>query len=78
MIITDPIFYAVAAPVVLLSGISKTGIPGLFGGMAVPLLSLVIPPLQAAAIMLPVLCMIDLFGLRAFRESTIGATCRFC
>jgi uncharacterized protein len=67
VIITDPVFYAVAAPVVLLSGISKTGIPGLFGGMAVPLLSLVIPPVQAAAVMLPVLCLIDLFGLRAFR-----------
>ncbi len=35
--------------------------------MAVPLLSLVISPLQAAAIMLPILCFIDLFGLRAFR-----------
>jgi uncharacterized membrane protein YfcA len=67
MPITDPIFYAVAVPVVLLSGISKTGIPGLFGGMAVPLLSLVIPPLQAAGLMLPILCLIDLFGLRAFR-----------
>ncbi len=67
MFITDPLFYAVAIPVVLLSGISKTGIPGLFGGMAVPLLSLVIPPLQAAALMLPILCFIDLFGLRAFR-----------
>ncbi len=67
MIITDPTFYLIAIPVVLLSGISKTGIPGLFGGMAVPLLSLVISPLQAAAIMLPVLCCIDLFGLRAFR-----------
>ena len=49
MLITDPLFYAVAIPVVLLSGISKTGIPGLFGGMAVPFLSLAIPPLQAAA-----------------------------
>src|SRR5215470_10933121 len=67
MLITDPLFYAIAIPVVLLTGISKTGIPGLFGGMAVPLLSLVIPPLQAAALMLPVLCFIDLFGLRAFR-----------
>ena len=67
MFITDPLFYAIAVPVVLLSGISKTGIPGLFGGMAVPMLSLVIPPLQAAALMLPVLCMIDLFGLHAFR-----------
>jgi uncharacterized protein len=67
MLIADPLFYAIAIPVVLLSGISKTGIPGLFGGMAVPLLSLVIPPLQAAALMLPILCFIDLFGLRAFR-----------
>lgn len=67
MLITDPLFYAIAIPAVLLSGISKTGIPGLFGGMAVPLLALVISPLQAAAIMLPILCCIDLFGLGAFR-----------
>src|SRR5437879_839963 len=67
MLITDPLFYAIAIPVVLLTGISKTGIPGLFGGMTVPLLSLVIPPLQAAALMLPILCFIDVFGLRAFR-----------
>ena len=67
MLITDPLFYLIAIPVVLLTGISKTGIPGLFGGMAVPLLALVISPLQAAAVMLPILCFIDLFGLRAFR-----------
>lgn len=66
MFIADPLFYAIAIPVVLLTGISKTGIPGLFGGMAVPLLSLVVSPVQAAAVMLPVLCLIDLFGLRAF------------
>jgi hypothetical protein len=35
--------------------------------MAVPLLSLVVPPVQAAALMLPILCCIDLFGLAAFR-----------
>jgi len=67
VLITDPFFYAIAIPVVLLSGISKTGIPGLFGGMAVPLLSLVIAPQRAAALMLPILCFIDLFGLRAFK-----------
>lgn len=67
MIITDPLFYILAVPTVLLSGISKTGVPGLFGGMAVPLLSLAVSPAQAAAIMLPVLCAIDLFGLRAVR-----------
>ena len=67
MIITDPLFYLIAVPVVLLTGVSKTGIPGLFSGMAVPLLSLVIAPSQAAAVMLPILCFIDVFGLRAFR-----------
>ena len=67
MLITDPLFYLVAIPVVLLVGVSKTGIPGLFGGMAVPVLALVISPVQAAAVMLPVLCVTDLFGLRAFR-----------
>ena len=76
MLITDPYFYLIAIPVVLLAGISKTGIPGLFGGMAVPLLALVISPLQAVAIMLPILCCIDLFGLGAFRGYTIGAICR--
>jgi uncharacterized membrane protein YfcA len=66
MIITDPLFYLIAIPVVVLTGMSKTGIPGLFGGMAVPFLALVISPLQAAAVMLPILCFTDLFGLRAF------------
>ncbi|MEO8302549.1 MAG: sulfite exporter TauE/SafE family protein [Betaproteobacteria bacterium] len=66
MFISDPLFYVIAVPVVLLTGISKTGIPGLFGGMAVPLLALTIPPQQAAAVMLPILCLIDVFGLRAY------------
>lgn len=64
--VTDPLFYLLAVPVVLIVGISKTGIPGLFGGMGVPLLALVISPFQAAAIMLPVLFFGDLFGLKAF------------
>jgi uncharacterized membrane protein YfcA len=67
LLITDPWFYVVAIPVVILTGISKTGFPGLFAGMSVPVLSLVIPPVQAAAIMLPVLCIIDLWGLSAYR-----------
>jgi uncharacterized membrane protein YfcA len=67
LLITDPWFYVVAIPVVILTGISKTGFPGMFAGMSVPVLSLVIPPVQAAAIMLPVLCIIDLWGLSAYR-----------
>ena len=55
--ITDPLFYAVAIPAVLLFGISKGGFGGGLGTAAVPLMALVISPVQAAAILLPILSM---------------------
>ena len=64
--IQDPAFYAIAVPAVVLSGISKGGFSGV-GGMAVPLLSLVIAAPQAVAIMLPILLLADSFGLVTFR-----------
>lgn len=64
--ITDPVFYVLAAIGVLLSGVSKGGFAGAFGGLAVALMCLRIPPQQAAAIMLPVLLAMDVFGLYAF------------
>jgi len=67
MLVAEPWFYAVAVPAVVLTGISKGGFPGAFGGMAVPLMSLAISPLTAAGIMLPILCLMDLFGLWAYR-----------
>lgn len=66
MLIADPLFYAVAIPAVLLTGISKGGFAGALGGVAVPLMALAISPVQAAAIMLPVLCLMDLVGLRVY------------
>jgi len=65
-LIADPWFYAVAVPAVLLAGISKAGLGG-FVMLAVPLMSLTIAPPQAAAIMLPILCLMDLLGLWAYR-----------
>ena len=65
--ITDPWFYAVAAPAVLLFGISKGGFGGGLGVAAVPLMALVVSPLQAAAILLPILCVMDLVALWKFR-----------
>ena len=65
-VITDPVFYLLAAIGVLLSGISKGGFAGAFGGLAVALMCLRIAPQQAAAIMLPVLLAMDAFGLYAF------------
>lgn len=66
MLITDPLFYAAAIPAVLLTGISKGGFGSALGGVAVPLMALAISPVQAAAVMLPILCLMDLVGLRAY------------
>ena len=63
--ITDPKFYAVAVPAVLLMGISKSGFGAGFGALATPLMALAIPVPQAAAIMLPLLAIMDGFGLKA-------------
>jgi uncharacterized protein len=65
-LVSSPWFYAAAIPAVLLTGISKGGL-GAAGGMAVPILSLVISPVQAAGIMLPILVVSDLAGVYAYR-----------
>lgn len=64
-VITDPAFYAVAIPAVLLVGISKSGFGAGFGALGVPLMALAVPVPQAAAIMLPLLGIMDLLGLQA-------------
>lgn len=64
--ITDPDFYLAAVLGVLLTGISKAGFGGM-GGLAVPLMALTIPSPQAAAIMLPILLVMDAIGLVVFR-----------
>ncbi len=63
--ITDPWFYAVAIPAVLLMGLSKSGFGAGFGALATPLLALAVPVPQAAAIMLPLLLVMDGFGVKA-------------
>jgi uncharacterized protein len=64
-LITDPWFYAVAVPAVLLMGLAKSGFGGGFGALAVPLMALAVPVPQAAAIMLPLLAVMDAMGLAA-------------
>ena len=49
VLIGDPWFYVVAVPAVIIAGIGKTGFGGGLGVIAVPLMSLVISPIQAAA-----------------------------
>jgi uncharacterized protein len=65
-VISDPWFYAVAIPAVVLMGLSKSGFGAGFGALAVPLMAMVVPVPQAAAIMLPLLAVMDGLGLAAF------------
>ncbi len=65
--IDDPWFYAVAIPAVIMFGISKGGFGAGFGMIAVPLMALVVSPVRAAAILLPILCLMDVFALWAYR-----------
>ena len=67
LMISDLSFYLLAIPVVILVGMSKGGFGGGFGTLAVPLLSLMIDPRLAAAILLPILCSMDAFSLWSFR-----------
>lgn len=61
--ITDPAFYALAVPAVLITGMSKSGFAAGFGALATPMLALVVPAPQAAAVMLPLLIAMDATGL---------------
>jgi uncharacterized membrane protein YfcA len=65
-LIHDPWFYVVAVPAVTMFGISKGGFGAGFGVVAVPLVALVMSPIQAAAILLPILCLMDLFAIWAY------------
>lgn len=64
--ISDPTFYLLAIPAILLVGISKGGFGGVLGGVAVPLMAIAISPRQAAGIVLPLLCLTDVVGLRFY------------
>ena len=66
--ITDPLFYLLSAIAVTLLGVSKGGLLGL-GVMALPLMSLSVPPLQAAAILIPTMIAQDVLTLWSYRHN---------
>ncbi len=70
-IITEPQFYAVAIPAVIFLGLAKGGFSGV-SMAATPLLALYLPPLEAAALLLPVLICQDAISVRVYwREISI-------
>ena len=62
----DAAGWFVAAGAVMITGMSKTGLGGAFGGLAVPLMSIWMAPREAAAVMLPILLLMDAIGVRAY------------
>ncbi len=68
---TDPLFYLLAVTAVILLGLSKGGFFGL-GVMGLPLMSLKVPPLQAAAILIPTLMAQDVLTIWSYRRDWSG------
>jgi uncharacterized protein len=66
-VIDNPWFFVAALPAVFINGISKGGFGSGLGIVSVPLMALTIPVTEAAAIMLPILCVMDLAALWAYR-----------
>lgn len=65
--LTDPIFWLCAVPAVLIYGISKGGFGGSIAVLSVLLMTFIMTPTQAAAILLPILCVMDLFVVWTYR-----------
>ncbi|MCK9381873.1 MAG: sulfite exporter TauE/SafE family protein [Sulfuritalea sp.] len=69
-------FWLLAITATLLVGMSKSGFGGGGGSLGVPLMALAIAPQMAAAVMLPILLVIDAIGLVVFRGRADPANLR--
>ncbi len=59
-------FWLLAIIGVFITGVSKSGFAGGIGVISVPLLTLQVGPIRAAALMLPLLLLMDFFSVRAW------------
>jgi uncharacterized membrane protein YfcA len=65
------LFFICAALAAVFIGLSKGGVP-MIGMLGVPVLALVISPIRAAALLLPIYVITDMFGLWAYRRQFSG------
>ncbi|WOG29424.1 sulfite exporter TauE/SafE family protein [Endozoicomonas sp. 8E] len=61
-------FFITAIPAVVITGLGKGGMGNALGMLAVPLMSLSMRPIQAAAILLPLLLVMDGFAVWGWRK----------
>ncbi len=66
-VITHPLFYAFAVPAVVVLGLSKGGFSGI-GMVSTPLLAIIMSPLEAAAILLPIILVQDVVSVWVYRR----------
>jgi uncharacterized membrane protein YfcA len=71
MDVNEPLFLICAAVAAIFIGLSKGGVP-MIGMLGVPILALVISPIRAAALLLPIYVVTDMFGLMAYRRKFSG------
>src|SRR4051794_31169458 len=67
-LITDPLFYVVAVPAVMFLGLSKGGFSSV-GMAATPLVAIVMGPLEAAALLLPIILVQDAVSVWVYRRT---------
>lgn len=73
-LLSDPWLATLAAIAVILVGLSKGGLGGAMGFVGVPLMALVMSPVQAAAILLPIMVLMDIVSLWTWRGNYHLAT----
>lgn len=73
---TDPLFYAAPIAAVILLGVSKSGFGAGSGALAVPTMALAVTGPEAAAILMPVLLVLDCRGLAVYRRQFEGQLLR--
>ena len=71
MIEHSPLILTIAVISAFFVGLSKGGLPSI-GTLAVPFLALVISPVTAAALLLPIYVASDMIGLAIYRRSFSG------
>ncbi|MGB7263414.1 MAG: sulfite exporter TauE/SafE family protein [Albidovulum sp.] len=62
------LFWSIAVLAAVFIGLAKGGLP-VMGMLSVPLLTLILPPVTAAGLLLPVYVVSDVFGLYAYRHA---------
>ncbi|QIB33792.1 sulfite exporter TauE/SafE family protein [Ancylobacter pratisalsi] len=71
MLSPELVFALAAVPAAAAVGMGKGGVP-MIGTLSVPIMSLVMPPIAAAGLLLPVYVVSDMFGVWAYRREFSG------